>query len=123
MADPRPRLVATPPEPEPLGSDASAASASAPAAAGVSRRIVGVVVLVAVLLGVALAVQSQRVGELGAQVDGLTIELQAAQAALAAHERRMVRVRASVDDLQARMADLGDLVNAPSAAPPPPETP
>ena len=121
MADPRPRLVATPPEPEPLASDAFAASA--PAAAGVSRRIVGVVVLVAVLLGVALAVQSQRVGELGAQVDGLTIELQAAQAALAAHERRMVRVRASVDDLQARMADLGDLVNAPSAAPPPPETP
>jgi uncharacterized coiled-coil protein SlyX len=122
VADPRPRLVATPPEPEPPGSDASAA-ASAPAAAGVSRRIVGVVVLVAVLLGVALAVQSQRVGELGAQVDGLTIELQAAQAALAAHERRMVRVRASVDDLQARMVDLGNLVNAPSAAPPPPETP
>ncbi len=69
MADPKPRLVAITPEPEPPGSDAPTA-APAPAARGVSRRIFGVVVLLAVLLGVALAVQSQRVSELGMQVEG-----------------------------------------------------
>ena len=120
MADPGPRLVAIAPEPEAPGSDAPTA---APAARGVSRRRVEVVVLIAALLGVALAVQTRRVGELGAQVEGLTIELQAAQAELAAHERRMVRVRTSVDDLQARIANLSDLVGAPPEAPPPPEIP
>jgi prophage DNA circulation protein len=120
VADAGPRLVAVPGEPETPGSDVPA---DAPAARGVSRRSVGVVVVIAALLGVALAVQSRRVGELGTQVEGLTIELQAAQAALAAHERRMVRVRASVDDLQARIANLSDLVDAPPEAPPPSEIP
>ena len=122
MADPRSRLVAITPEPEPPGSDAPAA-APAPAARGVSRRIFGVAVLLAALLGVALAVQSQRVSELGMQVEGLTVELRAARTELAAHERRRVRVRASVDDLQARIAALGDLVDAPPEATPPPESP
>ena len=120
MAGAGPRLVAIAPELEAPGSDAPSA---APATRGVSRRSVGVVVLIAALLGVALAVQSRRVGELGTQVEGLTIELQAARAALAAHETRMVRVRASVDDLQARIANLSDLLDAPSEAPPPPEIP
>ncbi len=114
--------MAITPEPEPPGSDAPAA-APAPAARGVSRRLFGVVVLLAVLLGVALAVQSQRVSELGMQVEGLTVELRAARAELTAHERRRVRVRASVDDLQARIAALGGLVNAPPEATPPPESP
>ena len=122
MADPRSRLVAITPEPEPPGSEAPAA-APAPAARGVSRRIFGVAVLLAALLGVALAVQSQRVSELGMQVEGLTVELRAARAELAAHERRRARVRASVDDLQARIAALGDLVDAPPEATPPPESP
>ncbi len=122
MADPRSRLAAVAPVPEPTGSDAPAA-APAPVARDVSRRIFWVVGLLAALLCFALAVQSQRVSELGMRVEGLTVELRSARAELAAHERRRVRVRASVDDLQARIAALGDLIDAPSEATPPPESP
>lgn len=122
MADAKPRLVAVPPEPGPhRGGEADAEPA--PAERNVRRRSLVLVLLLAVLLGIALAVQSQRAARLGAQIDGLTAELGAARAEIAAHERRMVRVRASVDDLEARISDLGELVNAPPEASPPLEIP
>jgi cell division protein FtsB len=122
VADAKPRLVAVPPEP---GSHrgGEAAAEPAPTERKVRRRSLVLVLLLAVLLGIALAVQSQRAARLGAQIDGLTAELGAARAEIAAHERRMVRVRASVDDLEARISDLGELVDAPPEVSSPPETP
>ena len=101
MAGAGPRLVAIAPELEAPGSDAPSA---APAARGVSRRSVGVVVLIAALLGVALAVQSRRVGELGTQVEGLTI--------LARQASRLIQAREASAELLTRSLGLACTASA-----------
>jgi hypothetical protein len=82
-----------------------------------------VVVLLAVLAAVGLVIQTWRVGELSGQVQGLTVELQAAQTALEAYRGQLGEVRASVADLRGRMTALDELVNRDPLATPDPETP
>lgn len=124
MASPGPRLAAVgsqPPE-RPARPEAEPAPAGGPGP-GLSGRGLRLVAVLAVLAGVGLVIQTCRVGELSGQVQGLTVELQAAQSALEAYRGQLGEVRASVADLRGRMTALDELVNRDPLATPDPETP
>ena len=78
--------------------------------------------LLQTLAAVGLAIQTWRVGELSEEVEGLTVELQAAQTALDAYRGQLGEIRSSVEDLQGRMAALDELVNRDPLDTPTPET-
>jgi len=93
-------------------------AATGPASGSRERPILPMVIgalLLAALLG--LALQTQRVDELETRVQGLRIELLAAQGALDAHRTHLDAVRGSVSDLQAQIGALDELVTRDPAQP------
>ena len=120
MPEAKTRLVAVSSKP---AGPASARSRDARRPPWASRRGVGLLGLLAALLAAALWVQTLRVGEFESAVRGLTTELELERAELAAHERRLARVRASVRDLQAGLAGLSELVSPEAPAGDPPDSP
>ena len=130
-AERKPRLVAVPSD----GATPHTTSTAATAAAGQSGRDESRVVsrglfwLVAVLLLLSvggLVLQSRQVAErnaqikaLSGQVEGLQVDLSAANTRIATYQMQLGRVRESVGDLLERTALLHEMVQAdPMAAPP-----
>ncbi len=74
-----------------------------------TRRGAGLLLLAA-LLAAGLAIQTLRIGEFQAAIRGLSAELAHSRAELQAQERRMALARASVGELQTRLADLSELL-------------
>ena len=111
--------MASPPRPklEVVGGDAAAApSAERP----LLPAVIGFLLLAA-LLG--LALQTQRVTELEARVQGLQVDLTVANGALEAHRSHLDAVRGSVADLRAQVGALDELLARDPAAPDAPAEP
>jgi hypothetical protein len=131
MADPnaaqsKPKLVAVGPDGNAPNSGNSAPSdAVEEERSGISRGLFWLVVALLVVAGLALAVQGQRVAEknaeiaaLSSQVEGLQVDLSAANARLQTFQSQLVRIRAGVSELLEKTAALHELVsNDPLAVP------
>ena len=120
MPEAKTRLVAVSSKPAGPGGARSRASRRPPWA---SRLGAGLLGLLAALLAAALVFQTLRVGKFESAVRGLTAELALKRAELEAHERRLARVRASVRELRAGLADLSELVGPEAPAGDPPDAP
>ena len=119
MAEPGPKLVSVGGESVEGSSGAQAPEATEPR----SRRVLWLVAALLLVALTALVGQTRRVSALSGQVESLTGELASARAALVAYQDHLQEVRASVTDLQGRMAELDTLVRRDPGAPPPPPQP
>jgi len=105
----RPRLVS-------VGGDTGAEppappEAKRPGSSGVSRGLFLLLAALALLTGIGLYIQGEKVRTLSRENAALTGELFTARSALEAYAGRFSEVRESVAGLQARLAELGDLVS------------
>jgi len=130
-AESSPKLVALP---EDRKASASASrpqpGRQEPERTGVSWNAFGLAVALLLFATAGLIAQTQRVsnqaeqiGLLNGQVEGLQVQLSAANTQLATYDMQLTLVRATVAEVSQQMADLSDLVNTNPFASEPSETP
>jgi hypothetical protein len=103
---------------------------------GVSQRAFAIVLALLVFASAALIVQTQRVSNKAAriaalegQVEGLSVQLSAANTQIATYDMQMLLIRSTVASITDQMANLSDLVGTapvplePAMPPTPPESP
>jgi hypothetical protein len=84
------------------------------------RRTTWLLVALLLLAGLALVIQTRRVGALSGEVTRLSSDLVSARAALIAYEGRLATVREVVGELSVRVGQLDELVRRDPLAPPEP---
>ena len=129
-AESKPRLVAVPTDGAAPQAAATAAQSGPDETRGVSRGLFWLIAGLLLLTVVGLAFQGRQVAErnaqiaaLSGQVEGLQVELSAANTRISTYEMQLGRVRESVGDLLERTALLHELVQTDPMASSPSERP